>query len=473
MKKNYILLVVALFIGFATTYAQGVRSTLSVNVVDSEPADSLGVAFYPYKLKIIQDFDVSRLKTDTLHLKLENTSFFQSLRAKGDPNFALIPNMSVCAKIKRGAYQNIDCSFNGVDIIIPNNKYLQIRVEYGYYSDLCFRTEIDVEACGLLQYDFGWNSWYFKVANEPIEFDEVCLVVPETAYCYIDCNSCVTRNGKIQLRLKQKRYKDISFYLADKKWYDSYTMEIGNVKCHLLLSKRDTVRNENVISVPMTHLSEDYITKRKEQTQQMIETLNRLFPESELREVTILEERLVAQGGKYGYGRTVRTSDSSAAVFVDKSFWESPSLAHELVHAYMNYNYEQIAARYFFDEALIEYFANYVYYSDSDERNKAFREKMDYFSNLPGDKTTSLFDINRNYVYTNSGDGTWGTIYYRAPYQIHLFVEKVGIERFMTALSTFNRLVKQGVKPEFEDFGKILQSFGVSEKDWILFSRSL
>ncbi|MBR2637676.1 MAG: hypothetical protein IKD40_02385, partial [Bacteroidaceae bacterium] len=78
MKKNYILLVVALFIGFATTYAQGVRSTLSVNVVESEPADSLGVAFYPYKLKIIQDFDVSRLKTDTLHLKLENTSFFQS-----------------------------------------------------------------------------------------------------------------------------------------------------------------------------------------------------------------------------------------------------------------------------------------------------------------------------------------------------------------------------------------------------------
>jgi hypothetical protein len=86
-------------------------------------------------------------------------------------------------------------------------------------------------------------------------------------------------------------------------------MEIGNVKCHQLLSKRDTVRNENVISVPMTHLSEDYITKRKEQTQQMISALNRLFPGSELREVTILEDRLVAQGGKYGYGRAVRTSD--------------------------------------------------------------------------------------------------------------------------------------------------------------------
>jgi len=43
----------------------------------------------------------------------------------------------------------------------------------------------------------------------------------------------------------------------------------------------------------------------------------------------------------------------------------------------------------------------------------------------------------------------------------------------MTAVSTFNRLVKQGVKPEFEEFGKILQSFGVSEKDWILFSRSV
>jgi len=98
---------------------------------------------------------------------------------------------------------------------------------------------------------------------------------------------------------------------------------------------------------------------------------------------------------------------------------------------------------------------------------------MDYFTNLPGDKTMSLFDINRNYVDTNSGDGTWGTIYYKAPYQIHLFVEKVGIERFMAAVSKFNHLVKQGVKPEFEDLGKILQQLGVSEKDWVQFSGSL
>ena len=473
MKKNCILLVVALFVVFATSCSQGVHSTLSVNVVKSEPADSLGVAFYPYKLKITQDFDVSTLKTDTLHLKLENTSFFQSLRAKGDPNFALIPNMNVSTKVGKRTYRNIDYSFNGVDVLVPNNKYTQIRVEYGYYSDLCFRTEIDVEACGLLQYDFGWNSWYFKVANEPIEFDEVCFVVPETAYCYINCNSDIVPDGKIKLRLEQKRYEEISFYLADSKWYDPHTMKIGNIKCNLLLSKRDTVRSEDVISVPMTHLSENYIAKRKEQTQQIIAALNRLFPESELREVTILEERLVAQGGKYGYGRAVRTSDMAAAVFIDKSFWKSPSLAHELVHTYMNYNYEQIAARYFFDEALIEYLANYVYYQDAEERDKAFREKMDYFSNLPGDKEISIFDINRNYVDTNSGDGTWGTIYYKVPYQIHLFVEKVGIERFMTAVSSFNRLVKQGAKPEFEEFGKILQQLGVSEKDWVQFSNSL
>ena len=150
MKKRCILLVVLLFIGFASAYSQGLRSTLSVNVVESEPADSLGVVFYPYKLKITQDFDVSSLKKDTLHLKLENTSFFQSLRAEGDPNFALIPNMNVCAKMEEEVYRKVDYSFNGVDILIPDNNYSQIRVEYGYYSDLCFRTEIDVEACGVL-----------------------------------------------------------------------------------------------------------------------------------------------------------------------------------------------------------------------------------------------------------------------------------------------------------------------------------
>ncbi len=446
---------------------------MSVNVVEADSADSLGAVFYPYKLRITQDFDVSSLKKDTLHLKLENTSFFQAIRAKGDPNFALIPNMNVLAKIEGGAYHDVDYSFNGVDIIVPGNKYAQIRVEYGYYSDLCFRTEIDIYACGLLQYDFGWNSWYFKAVNEPIEFDEVRFVVPETACCYINCNSDIAPDGAISLCLEQKQYDDISFYLAERKWYDPYTMEIGNVKCDLLLSKRDTVRSENEISVPMAHLPEAYVAGRKEQTRQMITALNQLFPESELREVTILEERLVAQGGKYGYGRAVRTSDKAAAVFIDKSFWESPSLTHELVHAYLNYNYEQIAARYFFDEALIEYFANYVYYPDPEERDKAFQEKIAYFSNLPGDKETSIFDIQNNHVDTDSGDGSWGTIYYKAPYQIHLFAKNVGEERFLTAVRSFNRLVKQGCCLEFDDFGKILQQLGVSEKDWVQFSSSL
>lgn len=473
MKKNVAMLLGVLFCGLAAAYSQKVHSTMFVRVVNAEPADSLGAVFYPYKLKITQDFDVSGLKKDTLHLKLENTGFFQSLRAKGDLNFALIPNMNVSAKFEGEEYHDANYSFDGVSIIIPEHKHPKIRVEYGYYSDLCFRTEIGIYACGLLQYDFGWNSWYFKVEDEPIKFDKVCFATPDTAYYFVNCTSSVEPDGTIALDLEQQRYNDLSFHLAVKKWYDSYVLEEGEVKCNLLLSKRDSISNENEISVPLSHLPNSYIAKRKEQTRQMLSSLNRIFPESDAKDLTILEDDLRAHGGKYGYGRAIHTSKGAHAVFVDRSFWDSPSLAHELVHCYLDYNYDRIADRYFFDESLIEYFANYVYYSDNNERDKAFEEKITYFSNLPEDKATSIFEIQRNYVNTESGGGTWGVVYYKVPYQIHLFAKKIGEDRFIAAVRSFNLLIKQGGCPGFDDFGRILQNLGVSEDEWGQFRSSL
>ena len=476
MKKAIFLLLCGMSFGIAAAvHAQGLHATMFVKVVDAEPQDSLGAFFYPYKLKVIQDFDIRPLSCDTLSLKLENFSFFQTLRAEGESDFALIPDMNVCSRNGQAPYHDTYYTFDGANLSIPvpADAATHIRIEYGYYSDLCFRTHIVPMGCGLLQYDFGWNSWYFKGDDGHVEFDKVAFDIPDTVCFFINGESIAEADGTVSLDLAQHRYDDISFHIADKKWYDPHPVRIGDIRCDLLLSKRDTSEVENEIPVPLAQLPDSLIADRKERIGRIIRSLHGLFPESKAEEFTILEDDLRTEDEKYAYGRAVHMSDREHAVFIDRSYWLDPSLTHELVHCFLNYNYDRIDARYFFDESLIEYFANYVYYPDPNERDEAFAAKLEYFENLPGDKDISIFDISRNYVDTRSGDGTHGIVYHKVPARIHEFAQKIGTERFHEAVRKFNLRLEQGDAPDFEDFGRILMDSGVSEEDWLQFVRSI
>lgn len=125
MKKAIFSLLCGMSFGIAAAvHAQGLHATMFVKVVDAEPQDSLGAFFYPYKLKVIQDFDIRPLSCDTLSLKLENFSFFQTLRAEGDPDFALIPDMNVCSRNGQAPYHDTDYTFDGA--ICPS-PFLRMR----------------------------------------------------------------------------------------------------------------------------------------------------------------------------------------------------------------------------------------------------------------------------------------------------------------------------------------------------------
>lgn len=472
--KKLILFICILFVLPSVLSAQNIHSTLSVKVVDAPERDTVGHLFYPYKLNVIQDFDIRTIPNDTLHLRLENVGMFQALKNPVTASYVFIPNMTVYAKKRGGKYRETDFSFDGVNLTIPKNEKTHVRVAYGYYSDLCFRIKVPLLACGLLQYDCGWNSWYFTSEKSDIRFDKVCFEVPDSAELFVNCTATTDDNGFTSLDLSKQQYKDISFYLIDKKWYDIHTFDVDDVKVRLFLSLRDSIVNEDVIPQPLSHLADTYITERKEQTRQIVTTLNRFFPDETVREVTILEEKLRTRDEKFGFGKAVHTSDDHRhAIFIDYKFWKTSDLTHELVHAYLNYNYEQIDARYFFDESLIEYFANYVFYLDEHERDKAFMNKIEYFLGLPGDQSQSIFDVTLNHVNTETGEGTNGIIYYKVPFLIHQFAKKIGEEKFVAALRALNLQAKETGSLTFDGFGKILMASGVSEKDWEQFKGSI
>lgn len=421
MKKLSLLIYVACVIP-GILCAQNIPVQLTVEVADAESRDSLGAAFYPYKLYISQDLDVRAIPCDTLHLKLENVGFFQTVRGEGTAFKELIPNMSVYAKKELDGFSPTDFIFDGVHLIIPKRGNGHIRIAYGYYSDLCFRTHVPMLACWLLQYDSDANSWYFTTEKYPMEFQEVRVNVPKSAELFANCGMSDEGNDVVSLDLADRRYKNISLYLADNQWYDRHTFDVNGVKVTLLLSKRDTVKNENELPQPLPELSDEYVAERKAQVAGFIGALNKLFPDAKTKDITVLEDELHTLDEKYAYGKALLITDEKQAVFIDRTFWNT-SLVHELVHCFFNYNYERIAARYFFDESLIEYFANYVYYPDPAARDRAFMDKIEYFLRLPDSENCSIFNVQRNHVVTETGEGTMGVIYYKVPFLIHQFAK--------------------------------------------------
>lgn len=203
MKKFYPIIYVVCIIP-RILCAQNIPVRLTVEVANAESRDSLGAAFYPYKLYISQDLDVRALPCDTLHLKLENVGFFQTVRGEWTAFTELIPDMAVYAKKELDGFSPTDFIFDGVHLVIPKKGNGHIRIAYGYYSDLCFRTHVPMSACGLLQYDSDANSWYFTTEKYPIIFQGVRVNVPKSAELFANCGMSDESDKVVSLDLSNR-----------------------------------------------------------------------------------------------------------------------------------------------------------------------------------------------------------------------------------------------------------------------------
>ena len=87
---------------------------------------------------------------------------------------------------------------------------------------------------------------------------------------------------------------------------------------------------------------------------------------------------------------------------------------------------------------------------------------------------SSVFDLDRNYVETETGGGTRGIVYYRTPCLIYRFVrDTVGEERFLEAFNEFIRRAEMKKTVRWEDFGAVMKEYGVSGERWERFEAEL
>ncbi len=437
------------------------RTGLTVRVVPAPEEDSLGSFFYPYKLEVSQSFDVSGLEADTLRLALENTGILQGIRSD-DGKYALVPQMRAFRR-SGGAWAESGCLFDGVAASVPlDGGVTDVRIDYGYYSDQFFRSKVTPGRCRVLQYAEAWNSWYFTPQGYGAVFDSVRFGIPAGVQFFVDC-PYAEADGTAVLDLAEKQCDELSFYLLDMKWYKTREVPAGPVAARLFLADRDTAA-----------VSEEYADERVKETERILVRLGGMFPGTGTREINIVEDDLKTQDEKYGYGKTVYLSDTSCAVFADFSFWSSASLVHELVHCYLHTDYKNTDARYFFDEALTEYFAQTAYCDDAAQLERAFDEKAAAFEAMPAADGSSVFDLDRNYVETETGGGTWGIVYYRTPCLIYRLVrDTVGEERFLEAFNEFLRRAEAKKAMLWEDFGAVMKEYGVPGERWERFEAEL
>lgn len=473
--------------------AQTISSRVGIEVVESDPRDSLGSFFYPYKLLITQEFTTTETWPDSLQFALKNTGFFQYLMEEGNHVYVLVPDMQVRAQKPDGGYQDVDFTFDGANIFIPKPETRSFEVCYGYYSDMFSRIDIHPLANSFLWFEYDWNSWYFTPAKleSTLRLEDVSISLPDNLTLFANTAIFSTEDGVYTFDTSEMDGKALSFYLADNKWFVKEQKKVGGIDVTLFLTRKEEdilddikkleeseeeVHKEDIPQPqPLKSLAEHYKKSRRMELKLVVKRLKKIFPNSRITSLTILEDDFKTRNGSYAVGKAVCESPQKFSVLVDRTFWGDSSLAHELVHGFLSHDdYDRVVSRQFFDEAMVEYFANYAFYSDLASRNEAFDQRIEYFLSLPTDEHRSILEMNEgNNVNTGTGGGTWGISYYKVPFLIHRLACKMGQKQFLEAVAEFYREAAVSGECLFDDFGAVLCRHGLSEKDWQRFKETI
>ncbi|MDR1544058.1 MAG: hypothetical protein LBS50_06585, partial [Prevotellaceae bacterium] len=161
------------------------------------------------------------------------------------------------------------------------------------------------------------------------------------------------------------------------------------------------------------------------------------------------------------WGRNIKCDSNKYFIMIDTSFWQNTSLVHELLHTFCSFNVDKNdSAYYFFGESIIEYLANYFYFTKQ-ERETSLIKNYEKVSNH-----TSIFKIIDNRMSAETGTGTAEVVYLKTPYKIYLLAKSIGEDKFVSLLSKFYKQVKIKNSCTFPDFQQFMLKNGVTQKQW-------
>lgn len=360
-------------------------------------------------------------------------------------------------KIKK--YKILKYNGAGIKVIVPlrkNNQHaFDITLEYDYFSDYfmpwrSLSTQQHLAFCPFWDY---WDIWYFS--TDAMEWGSMNVTLADTNNTYFLTNQQYTSYDSIYTISINPQGEGVCMFLLDSVLYNHTEVQVENAKIGLYLQKLFDVSDDCEISDVHDRDYRQYMPR----LQQWISLLEQFTADSMPRQFDIIDGSMAMFEGM-GYGTAVR-NDRQYIVFADSGFWNMPGMVHEITHCYLDYACDTMAGRYLFSESFAELVAAYVF---CNKDTSAMSEILTSHYNILSEKdyNKSIFDVRSNTFSSNS----W-VIYYKVPYVLFRFAQRIGFERFIDLLSGYVvRLEKQNLSANIQDFEQYLKAYGVSDEDW-------
>jgi hypothetical protein len=468
MKKSIFILLISLVFLSCTNNKSAVSTSLIIDVIPKNQADTSIFSLTRTIFKIKQTFYLQNYQQDTVFFLLETPS----------PNAAWLNNLffqkmkvfSIVNDIKDSI--NFEFSDKGIKCAMPS-KNCQFEIFYYYCPDYVMFGSSGILTASVIRVASSWQSWYFTVPD--MKFKNIQFSVPEDKKFFASLPQKTERN-KIYLDGNKISFYGITFIVAEPPYYQNFSVEISKSKFNIFAFKDIIITNDST-SYETLYVPKDTALNTEIYKKYLLPLANieKIFGKNI--QADIIDGDVSIQTAKMGQAFSV--GKNNGFVLMDTAFWKNANGLHEIIHLYNNIMPQKSdSSHYFFNEAMTEFLCSYFYYSNAEKRDSVFLEKIRNYNEKYKEKET-IFGIESKAIIMEGEDknkkllGTYGIIYQKTPYKLYMFAQNIGEEKFFNILSLFYKNVKKKNICAFSDFEKIMKQNGVSNKQWNDFIKDL
>jgi hypothetical protein len=446
MNKLFFITISILF--SFNAYSQQLSTDIYVEIKHREVNDNVAFGGKTLIRQVIY-LDSTFVYPDSLILTSENISNFSMfLQNYFFPSFQLS--------------KNIKYNFDGRELVafVPDSvKSFEIDFEF----NTMFGLRSAVASFALWAYQYDWDSWFFTCND--MKINNAVLNIPDSTDVFVNLpNVQIGNKNSYLLNTSNLAGNDISFYILLQSSFSKYSFIQNKNQYNLYFAKEIVIQPDSTYS--MFALPDSNVKRKIDFLKNILNKINNYFTFSDSCFISIADANLSYE--KLAWGHTVECDSNKYFIIIDTSFWQNTSLAHELLHIFCNFNINKNdSSYYFFGESIIEYLANYFYFTKQ-ERNSAFIKNYSNISNY-----TSIFKLSDNRMSADTGEGSSEVVYIKTPYKIYLLAQSIGEDKFVSLLSEFYKQAKKKNGCNFPDFEKFMKQNGVSDQQWNDFIKDL
>lgn len=460
LKYRTLLLICFIF----SYYSEAkIRNTVKIQVQEFQKDTTRFVFNGTYLLHITQNFYFEDY-TDTIELSLTPPSKFDFLRP--------FLYQDITFKTDNGLPLDYQYIANKLRFVLPKG-CTKANLDFLFQSDYTMiGNKAMVGVATFVRNDD--QSWYF--ISPDMYMDSVTAIIPKNLY-FFPTQPFYKHNDSLYTTIQKDSLANLSFYLYDKYYYIEHSFSVDEIKVNLYLFKgvkiNEGYSNEeySLMDVKDIYLvqnwsNEDRIRKVENSIRFIGERLSLIFPKRECK-LDIVESLMDITLGTdtLHWATSLRFSPSYAILLIDTADYNSNVVLHEIIHLYNDIlPAKDDSAYFFFYEALTDYIARFLFYTNEQERDSAFMSLRDeYYTDTLNDDI-SIFEIKK--IYANAEGGTYKIAFRKVPFLIYSFAKEVGEEKFTKILSEFFHHIGKTKEVNMNVLMKFCKKNGVTNKQW-------